>query len=152
MGEHAQPPITLQIKEEIAQALTSSDPATNVFVQYLEWRRDLDPARFDRWHPIEGPILARVTPSTATPDPVINPQPQTIPPAVPEPGSLTLSLALVGAGLGAPSVAARSSGLSFHRIPRNKGSHSSRCAASSPEQAGAFFARVPPSASLNTKR
>ncbi|MDR3633143.1 MAG: PEP-CTERM sorting domain-containing protein [Isosphaeraceae bacterium] len=92
------PPITLQIKIEIAQALESTSPSTNLFDQYLHWRRNLDPTRFDHYHPIEGPIIAGFTfPSTSTPDPVINPQPQKI--NTPEPGSMTLALGLIGAGV-----------------------------------------------------
>ena len=95
-SRHA-PPITLQIKREIAvalrSALTSSNPLSIPFVPYLEWRRDLNPTRFDRWHPIEGPIIAKLPTS-----PSINPAPQLIN-NTPEPGTLTLAAALVGAGL-----------------------------------------------------
>jgi hypothetical protein len=90
------PPITPLIKREIAASLMSSDPASSLFVQYLAWRRNLNPVRFDRWHPIEGPAVGRIVfPGTSTPDPVVNPQPQTIP----EPGTMTLALGMAGAGL-----------------------------------------------------
>lgn len=31
----------------------------SLFLSYLEWRRGLDPPRFDHWHPIVGPALAQ---------------------------------------------------------------------------------------------
>jgi hypothetical protein len=73
------------------------------FVDYLYWRRSLNPARFDHYHPNIGPALGQLTPpttavpgSTTTGTPPINPQPQN---GVPEPASLPLALSLVGAGL-----------------------------------------------------
>jgi hypothetical protein len=76
------------------------------FVEYLIWRRDLDPARFDHFHPIIGPILGTL-PQTLVPPSV--PQPPTVPvpslfnapppPPVPEPPMLPLALTLVGAAI-----------------------------------------------------
>lgn len=89
------PPITARIKRDIAQAVASPDPTSNVWVQYLHWRRDLNPARFDRWHPSLGPFIAHLAfPSTPSVGPVIHPQPQTIP----EPATITLALGLIGVG------------------------------------------------------
>jgi hypothetical protein len=39
---------------EFAAGFTKPSP----FLSYLEWRRGLDPPRFDHWHPIVGPALA----------------------------------------------------------------------------------------------
>jgi hypothetical protein len=73
------------------------------FVDYLVWRRSLDPARFDQNHPKIAPALGQlIPPTTAVPGsttigtPPINPQPQN---GVPEPASLPLALSLIAAGL-----------------------------------------------------
>jgi hypothetical protein len=77
------------------------------FVRYLLWRRGLDPARFDHYHPRIGPILASLSPpppspptsvptTHPTPPPSI-PQPQGL--NVPEPPTTLLALALIGAAL-----------------------------------------------------
>jgi hypothetical protein len=77
-------------------------------VAYLKWRRSLNPARFDRYHPVLGPKLEaddiiRSLPQT----PVIPPpreDPEVIrPPSsggaeVPEPGSLAVALGMIVAG------------------------------------------------------
>ncbi len=52
------------------------------FVEYLIWRRDLDPARFDYYHPNIGPILSSL--------------PQTL---IPEPPMLPLALTIAGAAI-----------------------------------------------------
>ena len=74
------------------------------FVEYLDWRRSLDPTRFDRYHPIVGPELSRFVP-TVTSVPAasatggghrpFNPTPQNLP----EPGTLGIAIVLIGAGL-----------------------------------------------------
>src|SRR5258708_38258805 len=69
------PPITLRIKEEMVEALASASPTSTLFVQYLEWRRDLDPARFDHWHPEMGPVLQTLATTPAT-TPNVNPEAQ----------------------------------------------------------------------------
>jgi hypothetical protein len=88
------------------------------FVDYLIWRRNLDPARFDHFHPNVGPVLGQLTPPTTTVptgtprsgvpagtprsgvptgtprsgnDDGTNPQPQN---GVPEPGMLPIALTL----------------------------------------------------------
>jgi hypothetical protein len=98
------PPITLTIKIEMVQALESSDPLGTPMVQYLEWRRNLDPARFDHWHPEMGPVLGSLQPpTTTTTTPTVNPQPQTLPPPlhqeVPEPGTMAIGVGLVAGSL-----------------------------------------------------
>lgn len=110
------PPVTLGVRQAIAQALASPDPTSNPLVEYLTWRRNLDPTRFDRWHPNVGPELqdlplpvttpSTTTLSTTTPattatappgsqqlNPLIAPTPS------PEPGSYVIALALLGAGV-----------------------------------------------------
>jgi hypothetical protein len=79
------------------------------FVDYLLWRRTLDPTRFDRYHPRIGPELSRLSPSIAltnppftrpVPVPLVlaptpsNPQAQL---GTPEPGSFAVLLVLAGA-------------------------------------------------------
>ncbi len=87
------PPVTLAVRRLMAQALSSSNPTSSPWVQYLTWRRDLNPVRFDHWHPFLGPELQNLTPPT-------QPQILTPPsPSVPEPGTLVMSLALVGTGV-----------------------------------------------------
>jgi hypothetical protein len=98
------PPITAAFKHEANLALNGSNPTSNPIVQYLEWRHNLDPARFDHWHPTLGPLLETLntpTSSTAAPPATsIHPAPQLIPPlaSTPEPSGITLGLALLGAG------------------------------------------------------
>lgn len=73
------------------------------FVDYLFWRRSLNPIRFDHYHPSLGPALGNLIPPTTpipiptpipTPTPTPNPQPQ-----VPEPASVMIALILAGAAL-----------------------------------------------------
>lgn len=79
------------------------------FVDYLDWRRSLNPRRFDHYHPFIGPALGNLIPPTnlTTPipppssissagEPSVNPAPQI---GTPEPGSLAMSLTLIGAGI-----------------------------------------------------
>jgi hypothetical protein len=99
------PPFTLDVRRTI-WGILNGDPAAiavNPMIDYLEWRRDLNPARFDRYHPFLGPRLGRLVPPvvlaplTGVPtDPVVEPPitplaPLTIPPlSVPEPSGLLL--------------------------------------------------------------
>jgi len=109
------PPVTLAVREIMQQALRSANATSNPWVQYLTWRRDLDPVRFDHWHPFMGHELQNLPP----PPPPSNPQqPQglnpgdpppdnpppdnpghDLPPAFPEPSSWMISLGILGAGL-----------------------------------------------------
>ena len=69
------------------------------FVDYLVWRRNQDPTRFDFYHPVIGPELASliITPKTPS-NPPVNLQPQL--PGVPEPGGLVMALMIVTAFAG----------------------------------------------------
>ena len=89
-------------------ATSNGLPVETPFVDYLLWRRALDPTRFDHYHPNVGPELAQLTSSTAatssnlsaeslTAPPTTNPQPQTV---VPEPDAILVGLLLATAGLG----------------------------------------------------
>jgi hypothetical protein len=85
------------------------------FVQYLQWRRSLNPARFDRNHPCMGPMLARdqvirrtVVPAVTPPKPICptptKPKPTVRPsvvrpPQVPEPPSAAVLGLLFGAAM-----------------------------------------------------
>lgn len=75
------------------------------FVDYLNWRRSLDPARFDHYHPNVGPELALPAPhlmptpaATATGGGTKHPF-RPAPQNLPEPGSLGIAVVLLGAGL-----------------------------------------------------
>lgn len=100
----------------VADGLLEETP----LVQYLRWRRDLNPTRFDRYHPRVGPLIARdsvlragrLTPRPPT-EPLVptgpgnptqtttrttNPRTQgTLPPQIPEPSTLLVAMTLVGA-------------------------------------------------------
>ncbi len=104
------PPITLGIRLAMFQSLSGSSSQANPFVQYLVWRHNLDPARFNFWHPRMGPIIERLPAPTVAPQTLTNPgsttppvlpppQPTIIPPPVPEPGSLAIAAVLIGAGV-----------------------------------------------------
>ena len=80
------------------------------FVDYLLWRRALDPSRFDFYHPNVGPELAelltppRITPHVST---AVSKKPHKVHPALvhpapqslPEPGTFVIALVLACAGL-----------------------------------------------------
>ena len=69
------------------------------FVEYLAWRRSLDPARFDQYHPIVGPELGQL-PQTITPPPGGTSTGGGVPPLnTPEPGSLMIAAMLIGAAV-----------------------------------------------------
>ena len=86
----------------------NGQPLATPFTEYLLWRRELNPARFDHFHPRIGPALGQLTPPllptptrtiaalAVTPPPLLVPRPQT---TVPEPGTLPLALSIIGAGL-----------------------------------------------------
>ena len=84
------PPVTLNVRETMDQALESPDPTSNPYVDYLLWRRSLDPSRFDYWHPVIGPMLQQLI--TSTPSPSLAPSTPQAPQSVgtqpqPLPGS-----------------------------------------------------------------
>jgi hypothetical protein len=81
-----------------------------VFVQYLEWRHSLNPVRFDQVHPNIGPMIEHdlIVRAALNPPPIVgpftlpvvgvqtlNPPPGTGP-VVPEPGTLTIALVMIG--------------------------------------------------------
>jgi hypothetical protein len=79
--QKADPPkIDLHIRELMDKALHGPHAASTRNVQYLEWRRALNPARFDHWHPKMGPMLQKLIPppSTSHPSTGTVTQPQTI--------------------------------------------------------------------------
>lgn len=112
------PPFSPLVRAAIWQIL-NSDPtsaAINPMIDYLIWRRELNPFRFDRYHPYLGPRLGQLlTPSVVPPilapltgvpvAPVVEPpitplapltvQPQT----VPEPNSVVLITLVSALGL-----------------------------------------------------
>ncbi len=109
------PAFTPAVESTIWQVLktdTQAQSLANPMIQYLEWRRSLDPTRFTSYHPSLSPALAQLLTSptlpTGVPQPtgpqtVSNPttstttSPQTVsPPAVPEPSSLLLATAMTG--------------------------------------------------------
>lgn len=75
------------------------------FVDYLQWRRSLNPARFDRIHPRLGPLLdrdvivrVRTPPETGGGTTTPPTPPVTVNPEVPEPPSASVALLLLAAG------------------------------------------------------
>jgi hypothetical protein len=123
-AKHA-PAFTPAINTTIWQVLktdTQAQSLANPMIDYLLWRRSLDPHRFAVNHPNLSPTLAQllntpslpvgVPPPTYTPVPQSTVSPQTVsgppsptvspaalPPAVPEPGSLLLAVTMTGVGL-----------------------------------------------------
>jgi hypothetical protein len=126
------PAFTPAIKTTIWQVLktdTQAQQLQNPMIDYLLWRRSLNPVRFTANHPNLSPALAQLlntpqlppnvppptyapVPQTSSlpqgitpPDPLIPPATQSVapqnvaPPAVPEPGSLILAAGLIGWGL-----------------------------------------------------
>jgi hypothetical protein len=83
--------------------------APSAFLDYLLYRRALNPARFDHYHPTIGPQLSTQLPAlpTVTVPPITPPAPQIVPPpltpparqTVPEPSTLLLGTAMI-AGVG----------------------------------------------------
>ena len=107
------PAFTPAIKSTIWRVLktdTEAQSIANPMIDYLEWRRSLDPTRFTHNHPNLSPALARLLSSPSLP---ANPPPptstlvpetptlaQTVsPPTVPEPSSLLLAAAMTGWGI-----------------------------------------------------
>jgi hypothetical protein len=108
------PSVTPEVRNSIWHALRTDAAETNPWVHFLLWKQSLDPARFARNHPHVAPVLNRIstvkvvtpvtqtssTPGTGTPvtsTPLT--QPQTIAPAVPEPGAWLLAVGMTGWGL-----------------------------------------------------
>jgi len=114
------PAFTPAIESTIWQVLntdTQAQAIANPMIDYLEWRRSLDPTRFTYYHPILSPALAQLLsspslPSNVPPLPETSTAPQVLsspatpsgaqtvaPPAVPEPSSLLLAAAMTGWGI-----------------------------------------------------
>ncbi len=118
------PAFTPAIRSTIWQVLktdTQAQAIANPMIEYLEWRRSLDPTRFTSYHPNLSPALAQllssptlpsnVPPPTYTPVPETATAPQVLsspatsggqtvaPPPVPEPSSLLLAAAMTGWGI-----------------------------------------------------
>jgi hypothetical protein len=119
------PTFTAAIRSTIWQLLKTDTPAealSNPMIEYLEWRRSLDPTRFTDNHPNLSPALAQLLSSPSlpanVPSPTYTPVPETTtapqvlsspatpsgaqslsPPTVPEPNSLLLAAAMTGWGM-----------------------------------------------------
>ncbi len=112
------PPFTPAIKSTIWDVLktdTTAQAISNPMIEYLEWRRSLDPTRFTSYHPNLSPALAQLLSSPSLPPGVpeptstpVTPSSTTVtptgaqtvsPPAVPEPSSLLLAAAMTGWGI-----------------------------------------------------
>jgi hypothetical protein len=118
------PAFTPAIKSTIWQVIktdTQAQALANPMIDYLLWRRSLNPTRFSSNHPNLSPALAQlltsptipptVPPPTYTPVPQTATAPQVVsapltsaaqtvaPPAVPEPSSLLLAAAMTGWGI-----------------------------------------------------
>jgi len=114
------PAFTPAIESTIWQVLNTDTPAeaiSNPMIEYLEWRRSLDPTRFTYYHPNLSPALAQLLNSPSLPSNVpplaeTSTEPQVLsspatpsgaqafaPPAVPEPSSLLLAAAMTGWGI-----------------------------------------------------
>lgn len=100
------PRYTAGVRNAVLQLL-NGDPsvaAASPLIDYFVWRRNLDPTRFDSYHPFIGPRLPQgfippvpqvippvVPPVTPTVDPpLIPPVPSIEPPQVPEPSTLVV--------------------------------------------------------------
>ena len=112
------PPFSPSVRGVIWQVL-NGDPSlasVNPMIDYLVWRRDLNPFRFDRYHPYLGPRLGQLLTPSVTPPvlapltgvpvaPVVEPPitplaPLTIPPqTVPEPNSIVMITLVSALGL-----------------------------------------------------
>lgn len=121
----AAPVFTPAIRSTIWQVLKTDSQAqslNNPMIDYLLWRRSLDPQRFLAYHPSLSPALAQllntpslpvtpptptvpaVTPTTVAPQTVSGPpapsaSSSALPPAVPEPSSLLLAVTMTAVGL-----------------------------------------------------
>ena len=111
------PTFTLPVRQAILR-LIGGDPslaASSPLISYLIWRRNLDVARFDFYHPFVGPRLPQglvppvrqvvppLAPPTNIPTPPVvpppdPPAPSVVPPVVPEPSAfVVITLGAAGA-------------------------------------------------------
>lgn len=92
------PALTFPTRMAVWRMLESASDSVTLdpMLEYLIWRRDLNPGRFDYYHPYLGPRLGQLLQPPLTPPPPLEvpeevapitpPPPQTIPePQVPEP-------------------------------------------------------------------
>ncbi|WP_422926896.1 PEP-CTERM sorting domain-containing protein [Singulisphaera sp. PoT] len=102
-SEVKSPPVTLAVRKIMAQALSQANAASSPWVQYLTWRRDLNPTRFDFYHPFLGPQIENLPPPNPQPQTIDPPPPTVVPPppgpTVPEPSSWMLSLGVLASGV-----------------------------------------------------
>jgi hypothetical protein len=102
-GSHHVWPLHVKIPMGIRLVVVNGLLPDNPLVEYLRWRRSLNPARFDHWHPRIGPMLAtdvRVRESLCTHlEPQVVVPPRTVPNRpvthAPEPSTAGISLVLV---------------------------------------------------------
>lgn len=101
------PPLILSVREALRRAVSGSDTSVNPMAQYLLWRRNRNPLRFDQWHPFLGPQIRNFVPHLPPPTkpsvvprekPPFHPQPQIIP-SVPEPNTILIAAMLIGSAL-----------------------------------------------------
>jgi hypothetical protein len=110
------PPFTTAVRQAVLR-LINGDPsiaASSPLIEYMVWRRNLDVARFDYYHPFVGPRLPQgltppvpqVVPPLPPPTipeipvdpPLLPPVPSVVPPVVPEPSAfLVIALGAAGA-------------------------------------------------------
>jgi hypothetical protein len=121
------PPFTPGIQSTIWQVLRTDSPAqalNNPMIDYLLWRRSLNPVRFDSNHSRLGPSLSQLLtlqppttspglpppnavpqvpaptrPQTVESPPIISPRPQEPPAPIPEPSSLLVAVGILGFGV-----------------------------------------------------
>lgn len=113
------------LRTDNTQGQPQAQVLTNPMIDYLLWRRSVNPVRFDQNHPNLGPTLSQLltAPPTSAPTPIYTPSPQTIPlpgptetpapipstpaeqgstppPApIPEPSTVILGAGMIGWGL-----------------------------------------------------
>ncbi|WP_165073515.1 PEP-CTERM sorting domain-containing protein [Paludisphaera rhizosphaerae] len=98
------PRYTAGVRNAVLQLL-NGDPtvaASSPLIEYFVWRRNLDPTRFDAYHPYLGPRLPQeftpptpqvvVPPTPPNDNPLIPPVPNVAPPHVPEPSTLVVMI------------------------------------------------------------
>ena len=103
---HVDIPVSMRHLEAEANGLL---PDT-VFVEYLKWRHDLNPVRFDFYHPKVGPMIERdeILRASLSPKVIVEPtapppnlgQTLTPPPHcpnIPEPGTATIAVVMLAA-------------------------------------------------------
>src|SRR5271157_2446463 len=91
------PAFTPAIESRIWQVLntdTAAQALSNPMIEYLEWRRNLDPTRFTSYHPNLSPALAQLLSSPSLPS-----SSASLPSNPPQPSSLLLTAAMTGWGI-----------------------------------------------------